>query len=299
MEIAALKTILQIQAHSSISAAARALEVDPSSVSRTLATVEAELGLRLFHRTTRRLAVTEAGEAYLRRVAPLVDEIDAAREEAAGARTAPQGRLRLTASVAFSAKVLVPVLQDFQDRYPKITVELQSSDANLDLLQNGIDLAIRLTPAPKGDLVSSRLMHTRYRVVASPELAQALGPLTDPRALEAVTCLRYALPGLQDRWRFQRPDHPAFDVPVSGGGLFSNALALREAALLGQGVALLADWLIDADVAAGRLVPLVPDHAATLSDFDTAAWMLYPNRSHLPRKVRVMIDHLRQSLGRA
>ena len=296
MDLAALQTALAIRRHGSIAAAARALELDPSSVSRTLAGVEAEVGIRLFQRTTRRLVVTEEGQSYLNRVAPLVEELDAAREAARGARTQPIGLLRMTTSVAFSGCVIEPLMDAFQNAYPEVTVELHSSDANLDLLEQGIDLAVRLAPAPKGDLVSTRLMGPRYRAVASPDYLLAHGTPDDPRALGVLNCLRFALPGLRDQWQFREADGTQFEVAVSGRLILSNAMGLREAARRGQGIALLADWLVGEDIEAGRLIDLFPAHDCALSEFDTAVWALYPNRAYLPRKVRVMIDFLKSNL---
>ncbi len=296
MDSSALKTILRVRDMASIAGAARVLDVDPSSVSRVVAAVEAELGTRLFHRTTRRLTVTEEGQRYLQRVAPLLDELDAAKEEAASARTQPSGQLRLTASVAFSCKVLMPLLLRFQEEYPNIVVDLQSSDANLDLVENGIDLAVRLAPSPRGDLISTRLMRTTYKVVASPDYLRGVDQPDHPNALQQMNCLRYALRGLQDDWHFRSDRVDAFVVPVRGSPLVSNALALRDAAIAGAGVALLADWLVDPDLQDGNLVQLFPEYQSTVSEFETAAWMLFPDRTYLPRKVRVMIDFLKREL---
>lgn len=298
MEIAGLKTVLLVQTHGSIAGAARTLNVDPSSVSRTVAAVEADLGIRLFQRTTRKLTVTEEGRAYLTRLEPLIEELDAAREAASGLRGKPAGLLRLTASVAFADQVIVSLLPTFQERYPDIAIDLQSSDANLDLVENGIDLAIRLAPAPKGDLISTRLMSTRYRIVASPAYLKQHEPATHPNDLARLNCLRFALPGMPDTWTFRAEGGVAFNVPVSGNLMISNALVLRRAVQRGEGVAMLADWLIDEALAAGELVELFPEYDSTSTVFDTAAWALYANRSYLPQKVRVMIDFLRQSLSK-
>ncbi|WP_295175948.1 LysR family transcriptional regulator [Shimia sp.] len=291
-----LELALLVQAQGSIAGAARVLDLDPSSVSRSLAALEAELGVRLFHRTTRKLSSTEEGAAYLQRVAPLVEEMQAAAQAAVGARQAPSGSLRMTASVAFACQKIVPVLSAFSKRYPEVSVEVISSDANLDLVEQGIDLAVRLAPAPKGDLVSSKLMDTRYHLVASPAYLDRVGGLETPGDLRDHDCLRYALPGIGDVWRF-RSDAEPFEVRVTGRHKFSNALALLEAAREGFGVALLADWLVAKDLAEGRLLELCPKYQATVSDFDTAAWVLYPNRRYLPRKTRAMIDFLRESLA--
>lgn len=298
MEIAALKTVLLVQTHGSLASAARALDVDPSSVSRVVSAVEAELGVRLFQRTTRRLSVTDEGRIYLDRLAPLLDEMEAAREAAVGQRGAPVGTLRLTASVAFATERVVPLLPDFQERYSGITVELLTTDTNLDLVENTIDLAIRLAPAPSGDLISTRLITTTYRVVASPVYLARYPVGDDPARLTEHNCLRFALPDFQDRWLFRQGTGAPQAVPVDGSFIASNALTLRKAACAGMGVALLADWMIGDALASGALVDVFPRHACAATEFDTAAWALYPSRAYLPRKVRLMVDFLREHLAR-
>lgn len=297
MDIHELKLALMVQAQGSIAGAARVLNLDPSSVSRSLSALEGELGVRLFHRTTRSLSATEEGAAYLQRVAPLVEELQAAAQAAVGTRQTPTGTLRMTASVSFASQKIVPALPAFAERYPEISVELISSDANLDLVEEGIDVAVRLAPAPKGDLISSKLMATRYHLVANPSYLKRMGGVDRPEDLQGYDCLRYALPGISDVWRFRREADAPIEVAVAGRHKFSNALALREAARQGLGVALLADWLVAQDLAEGGLQELCPQYQGTVSDFDTAAWVLYPNRRYLPRKTRVMIDFLRESFG--
>lgn len=298
MEIAALRTVLFVKRHGSIAGAARALDIDPSSVSRTLSAVEADIGIRLFQRTTRQLAVTEEGQTYLTRMEPLIEEFEAAREQARGMRGKPSGVLRLTASVAFADRVIVPLLPSFQRQYPDITIDLQSSDSNLDLVESGIDLAIRLAPAPKGDLVSTKLISTHYRVVASPDYLASQSPVKYPNDLEKLNCLRFSLPGMPNTWRFRAKREEEFEVAVNGSLLISNALVLHHAARMGIGVVMLADWLVEQDIKDGVLVDLFPNYEAAATVFDTAAWGLYANRNYLPRKVRVMIDFLRARLGR-
>jgi DNA-binding transcriptional LysR family regulator len=296
MDLAMLRTLALVAQHGSFAAAARVLELDPSSVSRIVANAEASLGLRIFQRTTRMLRITEEGDIYLRRVVPLIEELEHAREEAGRARSAPSGTLRLTASVAFAHECIVPHLGDFHDRYPEISLELLPTDATLDILANGIDLAIRLAPASEGDLVSTRLIRTRYRVCAAPGYLAKHGPLSDPRDLSGLNCLRFALPEFRSRWRFRRTGEEPFEVAVSGRTVIANALSLRQAARDCLGPALLADWLIGSDLARRDLVDLFPTFDCTATEFDTAAWALYPSRSFLPRKVRVAIDFLREKL---
>ena len=298
MDIQALKTLLLVRDLGSIAAAARALDLDASNVSRLLAGAERELGLRLFQRSTRRLSLTEEGDRYLRRIAPLVDEFEAAREEATYKDRSPRGILRMTASVAFSQEFLVPLLPEFQGRHPDLTVELFPSDTNLDLMAEGLDMAIRLASAPKGDLISTRLVRTHYRVVAAPRYLEEFGPIVHPDDLASANCLRFALPDFRSFWRFRKKDEDPFAVEISGTTVISSALSLRETARLGMGPVLLPDWLITEDLATGRLIDLFPEFDCAPAEFDTSAWILYPSRSYLPQKVRVMIDFLKAELGR-
>ena len=294
MDLDHLALVLRTAELGSFSAVAREADLAPSSVSRAVAAVEDRLGLRVFQRSSRALSLTAEGEAYLRRVAPLVEEMRAARREARADRVRPAGRLRLTASVAYGARRIVPLLPRLREAAPDLTVELILSDANLDLVADRVDLAVRLAPAPEGELISSRLHGTRYRVVASPDWVEAHGAPSAPDDLMQVDCLRTTLSGYRDAWTFRAgPDAPAATVPVRGPVLISNALALHEAACVGLGPALLADWLIDDAFAEGRLVDLFPGHEATATTFETAAWLLYPSRTYLPAKVRATIDLLR------
>lgn len=293
MDIGTLKTLALVARQGSLAAAARALGVDPSSVSRTVTQAEAELGVRLFQRSTRSLRETEEGAIFLSHIAPLLDGYDEAREAARMVRQRPSGRLRMTASVSFAHVCIVPHLPAFMERYPEVEVELLPSDANVDLIAENIDLAIRLAPAPKGDLISTKLRDTRYVVCASPHYIAHNAPLRDPQDLTDHACLCFALPQYRTQWRF-RQDAEEVAVPISGRLVISNALSLRQAALDGLGPALMPDWLVGADIAQGKLVEVFPGYACTATTFETAAWALYPSRSFLPGKVRAMIDFLRE-----
>ncbi|MEL6523913.1 MAG: LysR family transcriptional regulator [Pseudomonadota bacterium] len=296
MDMQSLRTTGLVAQHGSFAAAARVLHVDPSSVSRAVAALEAELGIRIFQRSTRTLSMTEEGEAYLSQVLPLLDEMDHARERAMAFSNGPSGTLKMTTSVAFAHECIVPHLKGFMELYPNIAVELAPTDANLDLNANNIDLAIRLAPAPSGDLISTRLMRTRYLVCASPDYLAKAEPLSTPEDLAHHPCLRFALPAFRTQWRFRQGDNDPIEVPVSGKLIIGNAQALRRAASMGLGPTLLADWLIRGAIERGELVEVFPDWDCTATEFETAAWALYPSRVYLPRKVRSMIDFLRKVL---
>ncbi|ASP35029.1 LysR family transcriptional regulator [Labrenzia sp. VG12] len=298
MELSTLKTALLVRDLGSFAAVARLLDLDASSVSRVIAQLEQDVGFRLFQRSTRSLAPTGEGELYLNRIAPLVEELDAAGDEARSTSVSPRGTLRVTASISFVQECLMPVLPAFRDRYPEIDLEILASDANLDLRADGIDLAVRFGQMPKGDWIVSKLMATSYRVVASPAYLEKTGRPEHPDELSERECIRFAIPGFKTYWQFrERENEDAFSVPVGGATVISNALSIRSAARSGMGVALLPIMLVQRDLDNGTLVDLFPDHACAASSFETAAWLLYPSRSYLPQKVRVMIDFLKEKYG--
>lgn len=297
MDTEVLKTVVLVAQQGSFASAARVLNIDPSSVSRTVAAAEASLGLRLFQRTTRSMTVTEEGEAYIRRVTPLLEELDAAQEAACLSRQNPNGTSKITSSVAFTDQCVVPHLSEFRAQFPEVSVELLPTDATIDIAANGIDLAIRLGTAPSGDLISTRLLRTRYVVCASPDYVARHPKIMIPLDLRAHDCPCFALPEFRTNWRFRRSDTEPLEVPVTGSIVIGNALSLRRAALMSLGPVLLADWLVGKDIRSGRLVDLFPDYECTATEFDTGAWALYPYRTYLPQKVRVMIDFMRQKLA--
>ena len=283
----------------SFAAVAKLRGLDPSAVSRAIAGLETDLGLRLFQRSTRRLSLTEAGDSYLARALPLIEELARIGTEARAAQSLPSGTLRLTASVTFGQARIVPLLGAFRARHPQIGLECLFTDANLDLVADRIDLAVRLAPAVEGDVVAARLMDTRYRVVASPGYLAAAAPLQRPADLDHHRVLMFMLRPFRTRWLFRDRSGQVSEQPVRGDIMLSPAGTLREAAIAGLGPALLPDWLVDGDIAAGRLVRCLPAWDATATTFDTGAWLVYPSRSFLPAKVRAMIDFLRQMLPAA
>ena len=296
MDTRLIETFLAVAHHGSFAAAARASNIDPSLVSRAVASLEDELGVRLFQRTTRRMTLTEAGEIYRERVAPLVDELGRAGDDARASGAGPGGTLRLSASVAFAHARLLPELAGFRERYPSIALELVLSDERLDLVAARVDLAVRLGATVEEGLVATRLIDTRYRVVASPAWLDRHGPLATPTELGGHEALLFTLPQFRDEWCFRDPDGAATHVAVRGGIAMSNALALHEGVRAGLGPALLADWLVGDDIASGRCVDLFPDHEVAARGFDTAAWLVYPSTRFVPGKVRVAIDFFKRAL---
>ncbi|VAW22039.1 Transcriptional regulator, LysR family [hydrothermal vent metagenome] len=302
MQIESLELFIEVARQGSFAEVARSRDRDASYVSRIISALEKEMGVRLFQRTTRKVALTEPGELFLASVEPLVGALAAAQNEARLISSEPRGHLRLTTSVSFGQQCVVPLLPAFCERFPKISLELIMSDTNLDLVADRVDLAIRLGLRPTGDLISARLMQTRYRVCASPDYLKSSPPLNEPGDLGDHRCLLMPLSGFSSAWRFiEENSTPGQDreysVDVAGDLFISNALALRDVAVAGLGPALLADWLVRDQLAEKRLVDLFANYRVTPTQFYSGVWLVYPSRSFLAQKVRVAVDFFKEHLG--
>lgn len=297
MDLDQLRLFLAVARAGSFAEAGRRHNIDPSQVSRAIAALEGALGARLFQRSTRMMRLTEAGVRYAAELPPVLAGLDRLREETRGAAAHPEGLVRVTASIAFAECVLMPLLPDFRARFPGIALDLAITDGNLDLVGEGIDIALRHGPSRRADIAGERLFATRYRVVASLGYLAAHGSPDTPEAVAQRDCLLLDLPDHRGRWRFKDRSGREIETQVTGGLRISSVSALRQAARLGLGPALLADWMVDADIAEGRLVDLFPGFAATATTFETAAWLLYPSRDWLPRPVRESLRFLRARLS--
>lgn len=297
MDLSVLQIFVEVMKQGSFAAVARDRTLDPSSVSRAIAGLEAELGIRLFQRTTRQLFPTEAGMAYFRRVEPLVEEMQQAIDVAMGMAGQPKGVLRVTTAVSFGLKCIVPLLPDFQKNYPDLTIDLVFTDAIVDMFAERIDLAIRLGTLPNSTLISQQLMQIRYAVCASPQYLRQWGHPQKPSDVEQHNCLLFPLVGFRTRWIFKDSRGELSETLVQGRTIISTAIALLQCAIAGMGLALLPNWLIDDALQNGTLVSVFPHHEVTATDFNTAVWLVYPSPAYIPLKVRVFMDFLKQSIS--
>lgn len=296
MNTQALHLFVDVARSGSFAAVARQRNQDPSQISRTIAQLEAELGVRLFQRSTRKMLLTEAGARLLDKVEALLEELRGALEEATSAAREPSGTLRITASVTFGHHCVLPLLKEFRSLYPKIKIDFVLSDDPLDLIASHIDLAIRLGPSISGNLIVTKLLDSHYRVVASPEYIASSAPILQPSDLAAHNCLLFPERIFAPLWQFKRPGEAPETVPVRGDLILSTGDAIRQLALRGLGPALLPHWAILDALEEGRLIDLFPAYEAAAASFDSAAWLIYPSRDYLPKKVRVMIDYLKNHL---
>jgi DNA-binding transcriptional LysR family regulator len=296
MDIQSLRYFLSVSQLGSFTAAARQWETDPTTLSRAITALEQYLNARLLHRSTRSVALTAEGEAFVETAQSMLGQLDAAVERAGSANAQPSGLLRLTASQAFTHARLVPLLPLFQKTYPEIQIDLIVADSRIDLTSERIDLAIRLAPEVTGDFIATKLLTARYRVVASPAYIEAAPPLRHPKDLARHDCVVVDLPGFKTGWKLRHNSDETCCVDVKSSLSVSSPIAQYELTKLGMGPALLPSWLVCDDLKAGTLVNLFPDFHINPVDEDIHAWLIYPSKRFLPRRVRVAIDFLRQHI---
>ncbi|HWK43489.1 MAG TPA: LysR family transcriptional regulator [Stellaceae bacterium] len=296
MDTEHLKTFVEVVQQGSFAAAARKFDIDPSVVTRAIASLERDLGLRLLERTTRQLVLTEAGKLYHENACKLLRDLQQAADEARDLAGRPAGIVRVTTSVTYGYAVILPLLPALREAHPALEIDLLLSDSIVDLLAERVDVALRLRQEADTSLIGTRLAKIRYHVCASPEyLKRQAGPGT-PADLAERDCLRCSLRAYHTQWKFRDPAGAVQTVNVGGWLVVSNSLGLHRAALDGHGPALLADWLVADDLAAGRLIDLFPDHEATPTDFDNAVWLLHTSRSYVPKRVRAFIEFIKQRM---
>jgi DNA-binding transcriptional LysR family regulator len=292
MELESIQIFLEVMRRESFSDVARSRDVASSTISRVVSSLEEELSVRLLNRSTRQVTPTEAGLLFAERVEPLLDRFEDAREAAAAATDTPVGILRLTAPVTFAQKKLVPLFPEFAERYPDIDIDLVLTDRLLDLIEDRIDIAIRLGHLADSSHIGMRLGEMEYVACASPGYIEAHGEPEHPSDLVDHACLRYPVPDFTARWLFRRDDEVT-DVAVDGRFTVSNGAALTELAVAGMGVALLPRWNVARELERGELVSLLDDWEKTASSFNIGVWLLYPSRDYVPLKVRAFRDFLR------
>lgn len=282
----------QVVKAKSFSGAAQRLGISKSRVSKSVARLEAALGVRLLQRSTRRLGLTEVGEAYLEHCERIADELAQADLTVGSLHSEPRGKLRFSAPVAFSTLHVASALPDFMGRYPDLSVEMTISDRLVDLVEEGYDLALRITPEPGPNLVARRLAPIRRKICGSPAYLARCGVPRRPEDLIGHNCLDYTYQNTQGIWHLQGPGGDAA-IPVSGSLRINDDEALSQAVLGGLGLALLPTFIVGRELQSGRLVEVLPGYVPT-ERFVYAVYM--PNR-HLPAKVRAFIDFLLERFG--
>lgn len=292
LTIGAIPIFVAVLDAGSFTGAADRLGVTKSAVSRRISDLEDDLGVRLLHRTTRRLSLTEAGERYLRYARRALSEAQAAEDAASSLQDSPRGHLRINTPMSFGRLHVAPAIPDFLARYPDIRVEMTMEDRTIDLVEGGYDVGIRVGVLAESSLIARRLAPSRNVVCATPAYLEQHPPVLTPRDLLQHNCLRYAYFSEANEWTFTREDQRE-PVRVSGSYQVNNSEALREAVLAGVGVARVPLFVVGEDLRRGRLTRVLP-HYDMPAQYVHAVW---PERAYLPRKVRVFVDFLRDRIG--
>ncbi len=291
--IGEMETFLAVARGGSFAAAAKALRLTPSAVSRAIARLEARLGVMLVRRTTRALALTAEGDAYCSRVAGLVAEIDEIERSIGQALAGPRGKLRVNASVPFGTHCLIPILPRFLEAHPAITLDLALSDTVVDLVEERADIAIRIGPLRDTRLKAKKLGRSAMAIVASPDYLARYGDPRHPDDLDRHTCLQFSFRRSVDSWPFRIGGRVVMR-PVEGPFLGNSGEVVRQMAAAGGGIARLGRFHVAADIAAGRLVPLL--EAFNPGDAEDIH-ALYTGHERLSLRVRAFLDFLDTNLS--
>lgn len=279
-----------VEARSFTAAAAR-LGLSKSAVSKRVKRLETRLGTSLLQRTTRRLSLTEAGEAYYRHCAKVVAEAQQAEIEVNRVGDRPQGVLRVNAPVAFGQMHIAPIIEDFLDQFSELNVELTLSDSPVDLCAEGVDLALRVAQAPGERYIAREITPVRQVVCASGSYLNNHGVPTTPQELSAHNCLVTACFAGGETWVLHGEDRQV-RVQVRGSFASNDAKALREAALTGLGVVMLPTFVVGPDIQAGLLVPLELKPV----DLETVYAIYTPSRERSP-KVAAFVEFFLRQIG--
>ena len=289
-----MRTYAAVVSEGSFSKAAERLGRSPQLVSKYIAQLEDRLGVRLLNRSTRRLSVTEAGQAYFERCQGIVADVDELENAVGNMSEAVRGVLRINAPMTFGMHQLTPAIAEFQAAHPDLRVDLALDDRVIDIVREGFDLAIRIADLEASSLVARRLAPVNLVVCASPAYLERRGRPESPQDLSSHECLGYTYSAARDRWRFTS-DNGDEDVQVSGRFCANNGDALRTAALAGHGLIMQPTFIVGDDLRAGRLVRVMPHYRVTALN----VYAVYAHRQFLSNKVRAFVDFLGDYFGPA
>jgi len=268
---------------STFSAAAQTLGVSTSFISRQITTLEDRLGIQLLKRTTRKMNLTTEGEVYYRRCSELIEGIKEANEYLMDGQLSPHGLIRITGAGMFVEEKISPLLAEFMKKYPGIEIEIDFNSYNVDLIQEGYDLAIRYGVLKDSSLVARKLVRRKLSICGNPEYFSKFGKPQTPADLKVHNCLI----GNTTRWRLQFPNGIR-EILVKGTWKSNSGLALTEAAAKGIGLIYLPEFHTKAKLESGELITVLDQYIVQ----DMATWLVFPNRQFFPSKVRLLTNYL-------
>jgi DNA-binding transcriptional LysR family regulator len=292
--LADIAVFVRVVERGSFTVAADDLNLSRAVVSKYISRLEERLGARLMNRTTRRLSLTEAGAALFEASRGAIERIEEAEAAVAQFQSAPRGRLRISAPMSFGILHLGPAIADFAREFPAVTLDIRLDDRFVNLVEDGVDVAIRIGQLTDSSLVARKLATTRALACASPGYLREHGEPETPEDLASHQCLIYSYLATSNVWRFTARDGREIPVAVSGSMRINNGIVLAEAALAGRGVLVTPSFYVAPMLRDGRLKRILTDYRLP----DLGIHAVYPQRTHVPPKVRAFVDFLAQRFGR-
>lgn len=286
----AMRVFVQVVDEGSFSKAAPRVGITQSSASRYISTLEAELGVQLLQRSTRKLNLTEAGQIYYERSLQIIQDIDEANLAVRRLNAVPSGILRVTAPATFGRSNIAPYLAEFYELYPEITIGLSLSDSVDDVIGAGFDLAIRFGNLKDTSLIARRLASSRSIVCAHPTYLKRNNTPQTPADLADNNCLTFRTTPGANTWHFER-DEKTYSIEASGSLYADNGDTLQAAAAAGLGIVQLPSWVVAPEIANGNLVPILQDF--DLIPNSTPIHAVFAQKLHLAPKVTVFIEFLK------
>ncbi len=295
-----MRVFVEIAKAESITGAAHRLEMAPSAVSRRLKDLENRLGVQLLTRTTRQVNLTEIGRTFLAHSNRILEEVAEAENEVVSQNDRLTGTMRVTAPISWGLQTLPPMVADFMKQHEDLKIEIDLSDGFVDLVESGIDIAVRIGELPDSSLIARRLADIGMHALASPAFLSSHGPIESPKDLEKLPGLLYQGSGKSDIWNWEKHVKASDNKDKKLGGRVSvpmrmksnNGDMLAEAAACGLGVVLLPDFLCRDKIETGKLVPILTDYR--WGNFSVFA--VYPPTRHLATRTRTFIDYLAENL---
>ena len=284
MKIEYLKLFVRLAVTHNISLAGQELNLSPAVASSYINKLEESLGVRLLHRTTRKVSLTEEGQAFLPHAEEVLSSVEAARASVGAGDSSPRGTLRVTAPASFGGMHMMPAMKDFLTRYPDLTVDFRFSDAIVDLVEGGFDIAIRNSELKDSTLIARKLAPDDRIICASPEYLEKFGEPKTPQKINDHQCI--SLFGLEN-WTF---DTPKGQVTIKTKARFrsDNGEAIRDACVDGLGITINSKWIAYKHLQSGELIEILKGFPLVSN---TSIWVVYPSSQLLAPKVRVFIDY--------
>lgn len=290
--LTALRVFREVVRHNGFAAAGRKLGLSSPAISKNVGELEAHLSVRLLHRTTRRLSLTEAGARYYAQIAQILDDLDETERSLNPSQENPSGTLRVSAPVSLTLVRLSQAIPAFLERYPNLKLDLNLDDRRIDLVREGFDVAIRGSDRMLDSTLVARPLTTLHHVVCgAPDYFARHGRPATPEDLRAHACIQFSLSGHANEWTFRKGDDER-RIAIDGRYKVTSSLAVRDALRAGFGLTLIPCTYVQDDLARGTLTTVLDDWQMP----ETGVFAVYPSRRHLDAKVRVFVDFLVEAM---